>query len=193
MVGRLDIHITQARIEFSSSYSKIDMRQPQPSLEITTQKGGIDIETQHPQLMIDSSACQAEEGDKTVFQFIADNARQGIQDAQEAASQYAQDGRYMLENFHSGGNVITGLARSKAFPPMKQSVFIFIPSQPPQVSFTDNVFDMNVRPDTIEVNWNVSPQADIELTQKGTVNIQMAQYPSVEFNYIEPAALDTTA
>jgi len=192
-IGRLDINTTQAKIEFSSQYARVDMHQPQPHLSITRQKGGIDVETQHPQLIIDSSACRSEEGEKTTSELISDYAQQGMQDVTDAASQITQDGLYILKNFHSDKNIIADIARSKALPQPKQMVLRFIPSQPPQVSFTDNVFDMNVRPDSIEFNWDVSSHADVEVVQTGGVDIRMAQYPQIQINYIAPSALDTSA
>lgn len=193
MIGRLDIHTTRAILDSSFIPARIDTPLTQPGYTMTRQKGGIDVEAEHPRLIVDSSECQAEEGDKTVSRFIADTAQEARQALQDGCTEHAQNGWYMMKNFHSSKNVLADLAQSKITPGMRQPVLIFIPSQPPEVGFTDNVFHMTGTPDQLNFDWNVRSTADVETVQEGSVNFRMAQYPSIEINYIPPTALDITA
>lgn len=192
-LGRLEVHTVNAKIEFSTRKTIIDVNTTQPSFSISRTPEELDIQNIPPKLQIDSSACQAEEGDMTVSQLIAQNAQDGIQSIKDLASQFTQDGAYIMQNFHDDKNVLADLANSKAVPAPKQSVFKFIPSQPPIVSFTDPIFNIDVQPSAMTLNWNVNSMAQGKVTQTGGVDITMTQYPSVEINYIPPQTLDTTA
>ena len=85
MIGRLDIQTIPAKIDFSSTPARLDMRQPLPQLSITRETGSRDIETTNPQLSIDSSACRADEGYKTSSEFTEEFAQEGMQALYDAA------------------------------------------------------------------------------------------------------------
>ena len=192
-VGRLEISTQQAKIEFGSQYARVSLHQTLPRFTMTRIRGGMTVNVQHPQLIVDSSACHAEEGDESVSQFIAETAQQGVQDAMDAASQSTQDAYYIMRNFHSSRSVLADLAGSKAQKQPQMMNLRFIPSELPQVGFTDNVFDMTVQPDAIQIDWDVSTTAGVQVTQEGGVDIRMAQYPQITFDYIAPPALDVSA
>ena len=192
MIGRLDIQTIPAKIDFSSTPARLDMRQPLPQLSITRETGSRDIETTNPQLSIDSSACRADEGYKTSSEFTEEFAQEGMQALYDAASKFTQEGEFILENFHTSENVIADLAKSKTSPQMSRFELKFIPSHQAEINCTPGSLRINFSPDKIKLNWNVSPQADIHVAQEAQFNLNTVQYPEIKFNYIQPQ-LDITA
>ena len=169
MTGRLDVHSVSGLIAVSSHSVSLDISQPRPSFTIERQKGTLDIETAPARLTVDSSACQSEEGHKTITELSAEFAQAGLQSLKNAASDFAETGHEIVQNFHNQRNIIAKLANAKAVPKPAQTTVTFVPSQPPAISFSGSAIQINAVPDKIQLDWNVSTRADIE--EQGTPGI----------------------
>ena len=153
----------------------------------------MDVQTVKPQLDIDTTACRADEGLKSVFEAIRENAQEGMQALRDFASRITEDGDYIRENFHTSSNAVADLERSRAIKSYDQLQMIFIPSQPPEIHYTPGSVDINITPDKLNIDWEVSPKAEVNVTQKPAVDISLVQKPSIHFEYIPPQSLNVTA
>ena len=190
-IGRLDFQITNAKIEFSSHKALIDIHQIPPDYDMERQKGKLDFEVQHPQLEVDSSNCRSEEGLKTTSELISDVAQEGLKSIREFSSRMASEGKELLKNAALDKHIIGKIAQQNSLPRQGQTVLTFIPSEPPKINFTDNVFRIDAVPDTLNFNWNVTTHAEITLIQQAGVYIRMKQYAKIEINFIEnPPVID---
>lgn len=193
MVGRLEISTTRARIDFSSQYLKLDIQQPHAQLYIQTRRGELRVESEPPQLQVDSTQCRIDEGIIPISVAIAQDAQEGMQALLDYASAQTQEGHYILKNFHADKHAFATIAMNKVMPEPRQSKMVFIPSQPPEISFTDPVFEVENIPGTTDISWSVYPRAEVEVAQYNKLDIWMEQYPSISYNYIEPPSLDVLA
>lgn len=191
-IGHLDIHSVPGRMDYSSQSEQLTMRQPLPHLSITRQQGGMELQTVPLRAEIDSSACRAEEGDMTVSEFISQAAQEGMQSIRDFTSQLTDNGLYVLKNFHKSKNVYADMARSKTLPEPKQLNLRFIPSAPPDIHFTGGTMQMDIKPEQMQLDWDVHPNAEISVRQEHSLNFRMTQYPSLTIDYIPPT-MDTTA
>lgn len=187
----LQISMTTAQLDFESGRAQMDIRQPAPQLTITRHKGGVTVQSRHPQLVIEGDAARAVEGRKSTAELIGEAARQGMQDAQDAAVGYNAEGNAQAASVARGK-----LARAKAAHPHFQYAGIslaYTPFQMPHFYFTDNSFQYSAEPDRLEYSWSVHPMAQVQLTQSAQLHIRIGRDAAVHIQPVRRQRLDTRA
>lgn len=180
-VFRLTIQATPARLDMQAQNLRLDTRMRPASMEITEEKGSVSVQADHPRLTVDAAEAKAEEGHATVAQLVSDFAQQGKQAVDEAARQYNEMGR-VYRAMARNKNAIARHALEQAVPEMPTYGFRFVPSAPPQISFSDNVFSYAIQPDQTHIRWTTYQNASVSEDRPARLSIWMAQQPDLHFS-----------
>lgn len=175
--------ITNAQLAYDIVTPQLQAGYVPAQMDIEKRDTTIDIKDVAPQVVIDGSECQAEEGHKTIAELTQEFAQQGIQDAKDAASETTEEWNELSNVVHDH-RIFQEVAFDKAKGQQKEYGLSFIPSQPPKISFTDSKLYMDIEPKQININWDVSTTADIKLVREGSVHIYLSQYPSIQTYYV---------
>lgn len=179
----LRITTTWAQLAFSSTPTAMRDRYVPAQLDITHTPAQLSIKQTNIRCEIDSSACFAEEGHKTVTQLTAEYAAGGMEDIRQAA-QEATDEEWEAIEAAPHTNFIRQVAKSKSMGAMQDVALTFIPSVRPTITWVPNELDVNFQPAQLNVDWQTTLTADVQVLQRGTVQYWMAQYPSVDIEYV---------
>ncbi|ADU28044.1 DUF6470 family protein [Ethanoligenens harbinense] len=180
-VFRLTIQASPARLDMQAQNLRLDTRMPAASMEITKEKGSVSVQAEHPRLSVDATEAKSEEGHETVAQLVSDFAQRGKQAVDEAARQYNEMGR-VYRSMARNKNAIARHALEQAVPAMPTYGLRFVPSAPPQISFTDNVFSYSIQPDQTHIQWTIHQSASISEDRPAQISIWMAQQPELHFS-----------
>lgn len=185
-LGHIEIHTVSAQIDIRTQSAAVDLRQPLPHFTRKIVRGAISVEHTPPQLDIDSSGAQSMEGHKTNAELSADAAEKGMQAVQDYVRQQNEDGRRLLRDAPKDKHVVAEMAREKTMDGGKFTP-TYTPWQSPQISFTDNDFNMEVTPDEQTIDWEVYPKAEVSLSREADLKIGLSRYPEIDIEYIPPA------
>lgn len=164
--GKIDITTTRASSEITTTHPQLNMETEPATVEIRQPKG---------ELKIDWEPFRASYGIKTSSQFARDCAERGRQKAMEAIEGIVQDGNRMAQ-IETGEDVIVALATEANFPPAPEINLAYL--EPPAIHYTAHKPEFNPTPG--RVNFKFIPgRIDVNY-QPATVNIRMAQYPSIK-------------
>ncbi|MFT8887940.1 DUF6470 family protein [Ethanoligenens sp.] len=180
-VLRLDVQQSMARLDLQAQNAQLSTSMRSASVEVTKEPGRMTIEASHPQLSIDATTAKSEEGHATTAELVSQFADQGQQAAQTAARQYNEMGRVYRAQLRNK-NAIVRHALDQAVPAMPMYTIAFVPSAPPQVSFTDNTLSYAYQPPVLHVNWNTYQNAAISTDRPAQLSIWMAQQPELHFS-----------
>lgn len=196
MIGQLiEMHSVSAQIAIRSTQPTIEINTQKPDMQIIRDKGSYNIETKNVKLQLDSTACLAEEGIRSVSDTISQAASDGKQAALEGIGRRAREGDQLLD-FTYKGNTFAAIAKQNYFQE-KQFGLGYIPSTRPVISWEKNSVNIDIEPDKIHVEAQTDQKAQID-PHRGHVNVSLAREQSLEINYIGqpnyfPPKLDVTA
>lgn len=178
---RMSIQAQTARLDMQGDNLRLSTSMPPASMDIVKEKGGMQIETRHPQIVIDASVAKSEEGHATVEELTRRFSQQGMQDLDTACRQINDLGQVFQKQMTSK-NAIARYALNKAVPAMRMCNITFMPSTPPQISFTDNQYEYSYQPDSLQVSWNIHQSAAISVDVPAQLSIWLAQEPGLHFS-----------
>lgn len=195
----LNITTTRAQLAFSSVAPVMRDHYLPAQLDIEHMPASLSIHSTDIRCEIDSSACFAEEGHKTITQLMEEYAQQGLDGMREGAHDATLAVWQALE---AGPRepVAQEQARAKfeqlGVSPEPQ--LTFIPSVRPTITWVPNQLSADYEPSQLQVDWQTTETADVSLEQQGSISYRMAQEPSINIQYVGdtnslPHALDVKA
>lgn len=155
----------------------------------------LSVESTNIRCVIDSSECFAQEGHKTIGRLVSDEAAQGMDDLRQAV-QNATDEVWATLEAPPHADTIREQAMAKAVGSMQDAELTFIPSVRPTISWVPNSLSISFQPRQMHVDWQTTNTPDVQLQQRGSVRYWMAQYPSIDIEYVgggSPHGLDERA
>ena len=168
---RLDYNSRNAKLELQSTPAKVEMETTAATLEIRQPRG---------ELTIDQTPCRYSIGLKNIEDFARDNASLGRQTAMNTIARIVQEGNQMAQ-IENGSNVIANMAFGNSLVEVPE--LTLAPIAAPNIQYQANPAQINGRAGNL--NITVQPgqlQGDY---QPGSVDIQVSQYPSIEFSTID--------
>lgn len=170
---KYEIHVEQAKIE---------KRNATAELEISRDKGGLQIKSRPIKVNIDTSAARNSVVPTTKVS-ISDAATKGRQAAMEATANYAQESRMMFKTKNGqGGETLQHIFEQRAAMPTGEFQLAFIPKQGADLSWEGPGISIEYQMDKLNFDLQVD-QGNIEFTP-GSVEVSITQNPSVSIEYV---------
>lgn len=177
----LSIDAVRGRLDMQGQNLLLSTSMPQAVMDITKQRGGLQVQTRHPQVTVDASQALSEENRATTEELTDRFAQEGMQTVQAACVRYNQWGQ-VYRSLPRNHNAIRNSALSSVLPGLQMPQLTFIPSAPLQIEVTDNVLSLDYVPDDVQVNFETHQQADISVEQPAQLSIWVADDPSLHFS-----------
>lgn len=177
----LSVQAQHAVLDMQGQNTMLSTRMPLASFDITKHRGGMQIETRHPQVSIDASQALSEENRATNAELLDRFVQQGRETIQNTCISYNRMGQVYRAQI-TNKNAIARAALDKAIPGLAQPSIRFVPSVPLHVDVSDNIYDYTYTPDTLDVDWDIHQQADIAVDRPAELSIWLAQEPELHLS-----------
>lgn len=183
MIGNvLDIHTVPAKIEVHSTSASLSEHYVPSKLEIDKTPAHIDMQSKNITVNVDSSACQAEEGHKTISQLTEEYAKAGMESIQQFAHN-ASVVRSQLLDAKRGEDVYKEISKQSLQFEIPETGLKFIPSEPPKISWNMNELKIEGHREKDTFNWKTTTWPDIRQQSYGGVTVDEVQKPEVQITY----------
>lgn len=168
-----EMKVHNSRLEYTGSKSQLEMH---------TKRGGMTIRSRRAQLNLDSFEARNSvlPSVKTV---VYQNAQKGIQAAQDASAQAAQEGQQLLKA-KSGEDVLGQIFQQRSQLPTGEFQLGFIPNAPVDIQYQPGDLKLNYEMDRLNFELRAA-QGKFEYIP-GSVEISITQQPDVLIEYIGP-------
>lgn len=167
----IQMKVTNARLEYARGTA---------NLEISRDKGGLQIRSQPIQVNIDTLEARNSIVPTTV-RSIEQSAQAGRQAAYAATASISQEGRMMMEATVDG-QVIPNLARQALLERPANLNIQFLPSTGPEISWTGGELSVQYEMDKLNFDWRME---QMQFTfVPGDIEFTMTQRPDVVIKYV---------
>lgn len=168
---RLDYNTQNAKLNLQSTPTKVQMETVPARLEISQPRG---------ELTIDQTPSRYSIGIKNNADFARDNAELGRQSVMNAIARIVSEGNQSTR-IESKSNAIANIAANSSFSEVPSITLghiaapdIQYKANPVQFNATDGKVNFSVQPGTIKGDY-----------EPGSVDIRVAQYPSIQFSTVD--------
>lgn len=168
---RLDYTINNANINLQTTLPKVQMESTSATLEIRQPQG---------ELTIDNYPCRYSIGQRNIADFALDIATRGRQTAMGAIARIAQEGD-QLARIQVKSNAIADIAADSTVSEVSDITYSYIAlpninyqANPVQFNPTEGKVDLTLQRGTVQQDY-----------QRGNVDIQVSQYPSIEISTVD--------
>lgn len=167
----IQMKVTDARLEYARGTA---------NLEISRDKGGLQIRSQPIQVNIDTFEARNSIV-PTTMRSIEQKAQKGRQAAYEATASISQEGRMMMEATVDG-QVIPNLARQAILERPANLNIQFLPSVAPEISWSGGELSVQYEMDKLNFDWRME---QMQFTfVPGDIEFTMTQRPDVIIKYV---------
>lgn len=167
----IQMKVTDARLEYARGTA---------NLEISRDKGGLQIRSQPIQVNIDTFEARNSIV-PTTMRSIEQKAQKGRQAAYEATASISREGRMMMEATVDG-QVIPNLARQAILERPANLNLQFLPSTPPEISWSGGELSVQYEMDKLNFDWRME---QMQFTfVPGDIEFTMTQRPDVIIKYV---------
>ena len=167
----IQMKVTDARLEYARGTA---------NLEISRDKGGLQIRIQPIQVNIDTFEARNSIV-PTTMRSIGQKAQQGRQAAYEATASISREGRMMMEATVDG-QVIPNLARQAVLERPANLNIQFLPSTGPEISWSGGELSVQYEMDKLNFDWRME---QMQFTfVPGDIEFTMTQRPDVVIKYV---------
>lgn len=177
---RINISTQPIRLEYTLNKAQLNLQTTQPKVQIETTAATVEIHQPQGELTIDQTPCRYSIGLKNVADFARDNAALGLQTAMDAIAEIAQEGD-QLARIESSFNAIVNIAANSTISEIPDITYAYIAlpnihyqANPVQFNPTDGKVDLTLRRGIVQGDY-----------QRGSVDIQVTQYPSIEISTVD--------
>lgn len=177
---QINISTQPARLEYNIKNAQLNLQSKRPVLQMETAPATLETHQPRGELSIDMTPCRYSIGLKNNADFARDNAELGRQTAREAVARIVQEGD-RLAHIESKADALADIAADACYTEVPEVTLAHIDL--PNIQYQANAVQFN--PIAGKVNYTVQPgtvQADY---QPGSVDVQVVQYPSVQFSTVD--------
>lgn len=177
----LKIQSVPISIEYKVQRAQLQQQSAQPKVNVTRQKGSLNIQRTPLRVNIDSYETRASAGLKSPRRSVEEYANNGRAAAQEATRNIAEEGNARMD---SGGSksYIADMVASRMIRPA-ETMMTFIPSVAPEISVDPGSISFDVTMDKLTFDWNINHKPQLEYVP-GNIEFTVAQYPEVVIEYM---------
>ncbi len=167
----IQMKVTNARLEYARGTA---------NLEISRDKGGLQIRSQPIQVNIDTFEARNSIV-PTTMRSIEQSAQSGRQAAYAATASMSQEGRMMMEATVDG-QVIPNLARQAVLERPADLNLQFLPSTGPEITWTGGELSVQYEMDKLNFDWRME---QMQFTfVPGDIEFTITQRPDVVIKYV---------
>lgn len=167
----IQMKVTDARLEYARGTA---------NLEISRDKGGLQIRSQPIQVNIDTFEARNSIV-PTTMRSIEQKAQKGRQAAYEATASISREGRMMMEATVDG-QVIPNLARQAVLERPANLNIQFLPSTGPEISWSGGELSVQYEMDKLNFDWRMEQMQFTFIP--GDIEFTMTQRPDVIIKYV---------
>ena len=176
----IEITTIPIQIEMRTTNAKLEYIRGEAEMEITTDKGGLQIKSRPIRLNIDTFEAR-NSITPTLARYQAQAADQGKQAVYKATATFAQQGKLMMET-KWGEEVITKFAKESAFKDLKDVGLEFLPKVGPEITWDPGEMNIRYEMDKLNFDWKTG-RGSFEFTP-GDIEISVTQRPEVIIKYV---------
>ena len=170
------------RLATTTRSASLNMHSRQAQVQMKTTDAQVDIQQGSGELTIDSSACRAARGYQDSTGFTREIAQKGQQAAQQAASDYVQQGN-QLSQISNPSNTVVQFVTGRAQQQMQPISITLASVPPPEISYQPTPTHVSWTPS--QLSYQVQP-AEIKGTYTpGEVDTRVSQYASIDIRTAE--------
>lgn len=180
MYPLIEITTVPIEIQMKVTPARLEYRRGTAQMEITRDKGGMNIRSQPIRVNIDTFEARSSIVPTTI-QSIQQQAQLGRQAAYEATATMAREGKMMMQA-KIGQDVIPQLAREETAGQPTEVNIDFIPSASPNISWNGGEISILYEMDKMNFDWRMEKMA-FTFTP-GDIEFSMTQRPDVVIKYV---------
>lgn len=177
---RINISTQPTRLDYTINNAKLNLQTTLPKVQIETTPATVEIRQPQGELAIDNYPCRYSIGQRNIADFAQDIATLGRQTAMDAIARIAQEGD-QLARIQIKSNAIADIAANSTVSEVTDITYAHIASpdihyeaNPVQFNPTDGKVDLVLHRGTVQGDY-----------QRGNVDIQVSQYPSIEISTVD--------
>lgn len=180
MAQLLNITTVPINIEVNVTRAELKQESPAPTVQVTRNPGGMQIQADPIKVQIDNTAARESlgYGYKNIDTFSRDEANKGIQVAYQAVATIVNEGDALGNMEATPGSI----AASKANRTI-EAVMDFLPKESPDISWSGGTLSINYKADSLSMDWDVSTRPKMEFIP-GSIEFIVNQLPKVEIEYV---------
>ena len=165
------LKIQNARLEYSNSTASLDMDRTPGEFSIKSRPAKLNLDTYEARNSVVP----------TLKRSISQTAQKGLQAAQQATAQYAQEGQQLLKP-GDGGELRGQICRQRTQMPTGEFQLGFIPSAPVNITYQEPDLTLNYEMDKLTFDLKVA-QGDFQFIP-GNIEMSITQHPDVHIEYV---------
>lgn len=179
----LEITTTPIALEYKVSRAQLraSERYTPPKLNITRQKGGMEMRTTQGELRMDTLQTRRSAGLRTSAMVMEDAAAEGHKVALETSGRITEEGNRMAQ-ININSDPFSEIAIQNTTAPT-QTAIAFIPSVRPSINWIPANVQLNYTPDKMDYDWKTFQSSKYDYIP-GEFKINVVQYPKVEIRYL---------
>lgn len=177
---RINIVTQPIRLDYTINNAQMNLQTTQPKIQMETKAATLEISQPPGELTIDQTPCRYAIGFKNIADFARDLAATGRQTVMETIGQIAQEGD-QLARIQIKSNAIANIAANSTVSEVPEVTYAYIPlpdiyyqANPVQFNSIDGKVDLTLQRGTVQGDY-----------QRGNVDIQVTQYPSIEISTVD--------
>lgn len=168
--------------ELKINEARLERRNGTAELEITRDKGGMQIKSRPIRLRLDTFEAR-NSVIPTTARATKQFAEKGTQAAYEATAEFAKEGKIMLQTqIGEGGDTLHRIFTERSAMPTGQFQMAFLPSVGPEISWDDPSLSIEYEMDKLNFDLKVD-KGDVQFIP-GDIELSINQYPDVKIEYI---------
>ncbi|MHB8073691.1 DUF6470 family protein [Desulfosporosinus fructosivorans] len=175
---RINISTQPIRLDYSINNAQMNLQTTQPKIQLQTTPAIVEISQPCGELTIDQTSCRYAIGFKNISDLARDVAAEGRQTVMETIGRIAQEGEQMAG---TSSNVLANIAANSTVSKDVEVIYAHIPL--PDISYQANPVRFNPIDGNVDLNLHRGTvQQDY---RRGSVDIQVTQYPSIEISTVD--------
>ena len=177
---RINITTQPTRLKYTINNAKFNLQSTQPKVQLEATPATVEIRQPQGELTIDNYPCRYSIGLRNIADFAEDVASVGRQTVLDTIARIAQEGD-QLARIESKANAIADIAANSTVSEVLDITYAHIAS--PDIHYQANPVQFNPMDGKVDLTLQRGTlQGDY---QRGSVNIQVTQYPSIEISAVD--------
>lgn len=168
---KFELNISSARVERNSQKSQVDVNRV---------AGVFKMKSRPAQLLLNTKDARDSISPSPVVS-IRQLAQNGLQAAQNATSQYAMEGRELL-NAKPGDQTLNQIFSQRVAQPTGEFEMAFLPSVGPDIQYVEPDLQLQYQADKLQFDVRVS-KGDLQFIP-GDVSLEVTQWPDMIIEYM---------
>lgn len=179
---RLNISTQPIKLDYSIQPARLSLQTTRPELDMGTTPATVEIHQPQGRLEIDQTPCRYSIGLKNNEDFARDNAQLGKDTVMQVIARTAEQGDRMAA-IQNHENVVANIATEANYPASPDVIWAHIDA--PIIRYTAQPVQYN--PVAGKVNYTFHPGSVQGDYQRGSVDIRVSQYPSIQMWTVDVA------